>query len=337
MPKKKSSQLVAYHYLVASGVLWGLVALFYKQGLAALSVSVFLALRFAIGAVGLYASQHHRFKKLPKKLLVLLAGFAILDAVALNYLYSFAIERTSLLHASIIMLTSPFFIYLFAALMLKERPHKVVIIGSLVAAAGLALIVVFNTQQAPNATQTLIGDSIMLGYSLLNAFTIVLGRKLLSKKRQLIPEQLAFIEYAVATVVIGVIVTVFSGWSEVITISVQTWGWIVAAAIVGGALPILLYYKSVKKLPAERLADITFISPAVAGLVGIIFLGEQISTAFVGGTLLVVLGLLIGHQKIHPIVTAHKIGSDVKAIEAMFRMPKKAYEYIAIESKKFGL
>lgn len=337
MPKNKQSQLVAYQYLVASGVLWGFVALFYKQGLAALSISLFLVLRFAIGAVSIYFSQRHRFKKLSRKLIGLLAAFALLDAVVINYVYSFAIQRTSLLHASIILLTTPFFVYFFAAILLKERPHKIVLLGSVVAALGLGLIVLFNSQQATNATQTMLGDTVMLFYALINAFTIVLGRKLLSKKKQLIPEQLAFIEYTVAAVVIGFIVTIFGGWAELATIQLSTWGWIIAAAVIGGAIPVLLYYKSVKRLPAERLADITFISPAVAGAVGVLFLGEDLTTAFAVGTVLVVVGLLIGHDKIHPVVTAHKLGSDLATVTSIFRVPKKAYEYIASESRKFGL
>ena len=337
MPSRKQSQLVAYQYLVTSGVLWGLVALFYKQGLAALSISLFLVLRFSVGAIGIYVSQRHRFKKLSIRILGLLTAFALIDAVAINYIYSFAIQRTSLLHASIILLATPFFVYFFAALLLKERPHKIVLIGSIVAATGLALIVLFGANQSAGAAQTAVGDSVMLLYAIVNAFTIVLGRKLLSKKKQLAPEQLAFIEYAVAAMVIGLVLTVLGGWSELATITIPTWGWVVAAGIIGGALPILLYYKSVKRLPAERLADITFISPAVAGVVGVVFLGEALSSIFVIGTTLVVVGLLIGHDKIHPVVTAHKLGTDLATIGSIFKVPKKAYEYISAETRKFGL
>ncbi|MFO0882372.1 MAG: EamA family transporter [Candidatus Saccharimonadales bacterium] len=57
----------------------------------------------------------------------------------------------------------------------------------------------------------------------------------------------------------------------------MAWVWIIAAAIISGSLPVTFYYRSVKKLPAERLADMSFISPAVAGIVGILFLGERLS------------------------------------------------------------
>ncbi len=330
---KKQTNLKAYNYLLASGVLWGFVGLFYKQGLAVLSISVFLAIRFTIGAVALFMTQRHRFKKISLATFIVVALFALLDAILINYVYSFAIERTTLLHASIILLLEPFIVYFFAALMLKEQPHRIVIIGSLIAATGMGIIIHYSVNSSMQEG-ALLGDIALVGYAAINAFAIVFGRKLLARKHVMPPEQFGFIEYIVAAVVISSVVTLTSGWSEVVAISLTTWFWIFAAAIIGGAMPIVLYYRSVKQLPAERLADIAFISPAVAATVGVVFLGESLTAGFVLGTSIVVIGLLVSHKKIHPILVAHKLGAGINTLEKTFAIPQKAYQYITIETKK---
>ena len=337
MPKSKNLNKKAYRNLVISAVLWGLSPLFYKQGLLLVSISVFLGLRFAIGAMAILATERKKFIRLTTKVIAIITAFAILDALLVNIVYSFAIQRTTLLHASIIQLSVPFLVYFFAAIILKEKPHKIVLIGSTVAVIGMAIIVIANSaSSAPSTNTQNIGDLAMFACVSLSALSIVLGRKVLSGIKKLPSEQLGFMEYAISAVPFFVIILLHGSWQAITSISAMAWVWILAAAIISGSLPVTFYYRSVKKLPAERLADMSFISPAVAGIVGIMFLGEQLSVGFIAGTALVVVGLLISHKKIHPVLAAHKLGSDIKALQSIFKFPHKAYAYIAVEARKFG-
>lgn len=334
MPKKKkTTSLKAYNTLLFSGVLWGFASLFFKMSLVTLSIGVFLALRFIIGAIFIYATGRKKFKPIPNKLLIIVALFALIDMVVINYLYSYALQRTTILHVSIISLSVPFLVYFFAAIILKEKPHRAVILGSVIAASGLAFIVVGGPTDTVTSPDVARGDAVMVIYAIIGALAIVLSRKLLGHKRSLSSEQFSFIEYVTAACFFIGLVFVTHSWSEVTTISAVTWGWIAGAAILSGAMPLLLYYKAVKILPAERLADVNFIAPAVAGCVGVIFLGEQLSTSFIIGTACVVAGLLVSHKKIHPVLIAHHIGVDTKILQNMFRVPKRAYAFIAVETK----
>lgn len=105
------------------------------------------------------------------------------------------------------------------------------------------------------------------------------------------------------------------------------------ASILCGAIPLTLYNRSIRKLPAPRLADVSFISPTTSAMVGVILLGEQISASFVIGTIFVVVGLLISHNKIHPVYIAHHLRIDVVTMKSIFRVPKRAYELIRVEVK----
>jgi drug/metabolite transporter (DMT)-like permease len=331
--KQKNLNKKAYQSLLLSGVLWGFVPLFYKKSLLAVSIVVFLALRFTFAAAFIFATERKKFISIKPKMLAAIIGFAFLDMLMINLIYSVGIQKTTILHAAIIQLINPFLVYVFAAILLKEKPHKVVLMGSTVAVAGLLIIVITSLDGSSAASSTVVGDLILIAGAALGAFTVVLGRKLLSQKKRIPPEQLGFIEYAVCAVPFIAIATATSSWGVLTTISVQVWLWILAASIISGAIPVIMYYRTVRRLPAERLADISFVIPAVSGAVGILFMGEQLTMGFIIGTSLVVAGLLVSHKKIHPILIAHHIGADTKLLQSMFRMPKRAYAYIAVETK----
>lgn len=333
MPKSKKLDTKAYHSLVTSGALWGLAPLFYKQSLAVVGMVLFLAIRFSLGATMLYASERKKFVKLSLKMLLIVIVFAIFDTLIVNLVYSFGIQRTTILHASMIGLIGPFLVYFLAAVMLKEKPHRIVIIGGLIAVFGLAIVIFSSTQDVSTSSQALLGDAVLLVNVLIGAFTIIFARKILSKKKSIPPEQLGFIEYAVSAIPLVILVVASGSWQAVPTIAITTWGWIAAATVISGVIPVIMYYRSAKRLRAERLADITFISPVVASCVGVVFLGEKLSTGFVIGTSLVVVGLLVSHKKIHPILVAHNLGSNVKTLQSIFRTPKQAYQYIAVEAR----
>ncbi len=263
MPKSKKLDTKAYNSLVTSGALWGLAPLFYKQSLAVVGMVLFLAIRFSFGALTLYAAEHKKFKKLPLKILAVVTVFAIVDTLIVNLVYSFGIQRTTILHASMIGLISPFLVYFLAAVMLKEKPHRIVIVGGFVAVLGLVVIIFSSAGDVANTSQSMLGDAVLLVNVCIGAFTIIFARKILSKKKSIPPEQLGFMEYAISAIPLVIIASLSGAWSAVPSIAVSTWGWIAAATIISGVIPIILYYRSAKRLHAERLADITFISPVV--------------------------------------------------------------------------
>ena len=56
--------------------------------------------------------------------------------------------------------------------------------------------------------------------------------------------------------------------------------WLILLGTVAGSLPLALYYRSAKHLPAERVADLNFIAPIAGIVVAILLLGESVSLVF---------------------------------------------------------
>jgi type III secretory pathway component EscT len=79
---------------------------------------------------------------------------------------------------------------------------------------------------------------------------------------------------------------------------------------------------------------VSFISPTTGALVGVFLLGEQITLFFVAGAALVIIGLLISHNKIHPVYIAHKLRAEIGTVQSILKAPKRAYEYIRVEAKR---
>jgi drug/metabolite transporter (DMT)-like permease len=323
----------AYSMLFMSGVLWGFSALFYKKSLAVVSITAFLAVRFVLGASFIFATERKKFIRLSMRVFGLIALFTIVDTIMINFLYSAGIQKTTAIHAAVIHLSTPFIVYFLAALFLSEKPHRRVVVGAIIAAIGMLGIIVGSSSYNSNAGASAVGDIILLLEAFVAASAIVMGRKLLTKYKKIPGEQLGFIEYSLAAVPF-IIIALFSGtFSELFVLNYTSWLWIIGASILCGAIPLTLYNRSIRKLPAPRLADVSFISPTTSAMVGVILLGEQISASFVIGTIFVVVGLLISHNKIHPVYIAHHLRIDVVTMKSIFRVPKRAYELIRVEVK----
>jgi drug/metabolite transporter (DMT)-like permease len=319
--------------LFMSGVLWGFSALFYKKSLAVVSITAFLAVRFVLGASFIFATERKKFIRLSMRVFGLIALFTIVDTIMINFLYSAGIQKTTAIHAAVIHLSTPFIVYFLAALFLSEKPHRRVVVGAIIAAIGMLGIIVGSSSYNSNAGASAVGDIILLLEAFVAASAIVMGRKLLTKYKKIPGEQLGFIEYSLAAVPF-IIIALFSGtFSELFVLNYTSWLWIIGASILCGAIPLTLYNRSIRKLPAPRLADVSFISPTTSAMVGVILLGEQISASFVIGTIFVVVGLLISHNKIHPVYIAHHLRIDVVTMKSIFRVPKRAYELIRVEVK----
>ena len=325
----------AYSMLFMSGVLWGFSALFYKKSLAVMSIAVFLAVRFILGAIYIFTTEHKKFVKLSIRVFGLIALFTIVDTIMINFLYSAGIQRTTAIHASVIHLSTPFMVYFLASIFLSEKPHSRVIFGAIIAVIGMLGIVLGTSSSASGTGASIIGDLFLLSEAFVAASAIVIGRKLLTKYKIIPGEQLGFIEYSLSAIPFVIYVIWSGGVNELASVSLSSWVWVVGASILCGAIPITLYNRSIRKLPAQRLADVSFISPTTGALVGVFLLGEHITAIFVAGAALVVCGLLISHNKIHPVYIAHHLRADASTIQSIFRVPRRAYEYIRIESKRY--
>lgn len=326
MSKNKKLNVKSYNLLIFSCILWGFSPIFYRHSLAFVGIFLFLFFRYLFGAIFILALDRKNFVKISSGLIISIALLALVDNILANTFYSIAMQKTSVLHASIISLSVPFFVYFFASIILHEKVHKKVVIGGLISAAGL-VITMLPSFMAGAKGGDLVGDLAMLAQAICCAFGIVIARKLLHKNK--IPSgQFSYLEYLAASFGLFFLTLFTGGFEQLSAISISSWAWIVATAIVVGGLPIRMYFKAAKKLPAERLADGSFVIPLVVAIVGVVYYKEAFTVYALTGLSLVIIGLLVGHNKIHPVLVAHHLNLNNLQLQKIYRVPKRAYEYI---------
>ena len=304
MEKIKKTQIKYYHYLIFSGVMWGFTPLIYKKSLLFTSIFGLLIFKYFFGAILLFSVYHKKYVKIASKVWPTIAFFIIIGVLLPSFLYPLGLSKTSALHASFISLAFPFFVYIFASIFLKDKIHKKVIIGSIFASVGLVIIILFGSSSSLDASNSssLSGDLIMLASQFFAASGIVFSRKLLVKNNVMPPEQLAFFEYLFAFCGYLIMALIFSQTIYYDLSSVSSLFWLLMLVTFAGSIPIALYYKSVKHLPAERVPDVNFVSPLVGSIVAITILNDSVTPAFILGAFILFIGLLFSNNKLHPLI-----------------------------------
>ena len=284
--------------------MWGFTPLIYKKSLLFTSIFGLLIFKYFFGAILLFSVYHKKYVKIASKVWPTIAFFIIIGVLLPSFLYPLGLSKTSALHASFISLAFPFFVYIFASIFLKDKIHKKVIIGSIFASVGLVVIILFGSSSSLDASNSssLSGDLIMLASQFFAASGIVFSRKLLVKNNVMPPEQLAFFEYLFAFCGYLIMALIFSQTIYYDLSSVSSLFWLLMLVTFAGSIPIALYYKSVKHLPAERVPDVNFVSPLVGSIVAITILNDSVTPAFILGAFILFIGLLFSNNKLHPLI-----------------------------------
>lgn len=197
------------------------------------------------------------------------------------------VRRTSVANGSLIVGCSPIVIALLSAWAGHERIKPVRWVGVSLALGGLYLVV---GRGAELSSQTLYGDALMIAAVLCWAVYSVASQPLLKRHSALTVIGLTFSIGAALYVLMMIPVLVRVDWSS---ISAQSWGLMVASALLALNLSYYIWYTGLKKLGGSRTSVYSYLTPVVAMVVAAIWLAEPISANQVAGAGAIFSGLLI--------------------------------------------
>jgi drug/metabolite transporter (DMT)-like permease len=197
------------------------------------------------------------------------------------------VRRTSVANGSLIVGISPIVIALLSAWAGHERINPVRWVGVFIALGGLFLIV---GRGAELSSETLSGDLLMMGGVLCWATYSVASQPILKRHSALTVIGLTFSIGAVLYVVTMIPILMGVNWSA---ISIQSWGLMLASALLALNLSYYIWYTGLKKLGGSRTSVYSYLTPVVAMVVAAVWLSEPISANQVAGAGAVFAGLLI--------------------------------------------
>lgn len=258
----------------------------------ALGPSSVACLRFVLASLLLLAMTWRHadgWPRLPRRTWVQLAllGFAGISAYHICFMRGL---RTVEAHrASAIIAINPLLISLAAALWLGERLRARQVAGIVLAMVG-AMVVIADGSPAFLFTQRLGSGELWLCGCLLSWVVYSIGGKVLLGSLS----PLVAVTFSSIAATLGLLPFALAEGvhRRLLGIAWSSWLHLVFLAVCGSVLAFLWYYQAVQRLGATRASLCIPVVPVCASLLGWAVLGEPISSSFVAGLLLIIVGLL---------------------------------------------
>jgi drug/metabolite transporter (DMT)-like permease len=245
-------------------------------------LTLWLALRLTARSAGAQAAAERAETRGDQRRFLLLGG--TLAATIITQFWGTALASA---HDGALLTTmTPVFVAPLAWMLLGERPGWRVVGGTLLALAGVVIIVASNVSHGGSASSgsSLLGDALLLISALCWALFTVLGAPVVRRRSALVASAYAtlwsilllapFVPFELAQRPFGVI-------TPALVLAVLYLGW--------GATSLawFLWYKGVERLDAAVAAVFFFAQPLVGGLLSALFLHETLSPGFwLGGAVL---------------------------------------------------
>jgi drug/metabolite transporter (DMT)-like permease len=288
-PEQKA--YLAYLALFAAIVCIGWSAIFVRWTDVPGSVSAFY--RMLIPAAILFPTFFTRDKapKLSRRSLGIIALGGIFFALDLA-LYNSSILRTTAANATLLGNNSPFFVGLLTWMVFRRRPQASFWIGLFLAMSGSLIILRSDLMRH---TQFGLGDAMAVGASLFFAMYL-----LATEEVRTTAGTLQFLRLAMISTTISLFLMNIALGNSFRVSDSRTW-----AALIGlGLISQLAGYMALTYALGHLPATITSLSLLTQGpftaLLAAILLRESLSTAQVGGGLLVLAGVALAHRQKHP-------------------------------------
>ena len=291
-PKKDNSWLPIY---LALGVVWGCSFIFIKLGLEFLTPFGVAFGRCALGALTLLAWAKFKGIALPKskKMLLHLWVVSLLLNVIPGILFALAQTEVTSILAGIINAVTPLMTLLAIMVVTRdEKPKLYQVVGILIGFIGVLTVL--------GAWKGL-GDNPLWAILILLAAVTCYGFSFPYSRRFVLPNKLAPESIAAGQVTLGALTLlpffIYNG-VEKYEYQVAPVLAMLALGVFGSGFAYIWNFKVMALAGSAIASSVTYLTPVVAVIVGVIFLQESIYWYEPVGALIVLLGAAIGQNRI---------------------------------------
>jgi drug/metabolite transporter (DMT)-like permease len=228
-------------------------------------------------------------EKIDKKDLPRLALLGICGVAINQLLFLKGLSLTSPINASIIMISNPIAVLLFAAFALKEKIGINKIVGILMGIAGALLLLLFN-KSFSFGSDTLPGDIMVLINSISWAFYVVLAKPLMKKYNAFTVVKWVFI--------FGFLYVLPFGYSEISFVdwkSIPQFGWycILFVVIATTFIAYIFNTYALKALSPSVVSIYIYLQPFIATVIAVILGKDELDARKIVSALLIIGGVYL--------------------------------------------
>lgn len=288
MIKRKTIQNIFYLYILAAGMLWGTIGLFFNY-LTDLGLDRFqiMLLRIGIAAVclGVYILfTNKELFKIELRDWWMFFGTGICSLMFFNYCYFTCIAMVSVSVAAVLLYTSPMMVMIMSILLFHEKftPKKGIVI--LMTFAGCVLVTGLSGGSSIGIPGILIGLASGFGYTLYSIFSTYALKKYHS------------ITITFYTFVLAALGTLpFSHVNQLLPLMKQPSVLVYALglSIFACLFPYLLYTRGLTGVVASHASVMATVEPVVATIIGVTIFADAMTLEKLGGILLILAGIVI--------------------------------------------
>lgn len=307
-PASASQASIALQFVLC-GIVWGSSFLFMKVALEGISPAQVVWGRLLLGGITLGVFVVLRREPLPRRLAVWghMTVLAVSFCVVPFLLFSWAQQHVTSGLASIYNATTPIMTAIMAWLVFRVERLKIgQMIGILVGILGVMVIIApwqgLDLSQSVLAQLTILGATACYGFSLayMRRFTSNTGMSALV---------FSFLNIGIAAAIMLVLTPVL----VLMPVHLDIWiiGSIVLLGCLGTGIAYIWNQNALRAWGPTRASTVTYITPVVGVLLGVVILGETLTWNEPVGAVVVFLGILLAQNRLRlPRRAGRRAGGD---------------------------
>ena len=295
-PSAAPSQTSVAVQFALTGIIWGSSFLFMKVALTGLAPGQVAWGRLVLGALTLGAFMLLRRESLPRRPIIWLhlAVVGVVFCVLPFLLFSWAQQHVTSGLASIYNATTPIMTAVMAWAVFRVESLKPVQITGIVLGI-LGVLVIVGPWQGLDLDQSLVAQFAILGATACYGVGLAYMRRFLANSG-ISPLSFAFTYIALAATVMLVL-------TPVIAVGPVEWSpWVIASMLMLGCLGTGVAYiwnqNALRAWGPTRASTVTYITPVVGVVLGMVVLGEPLAWNEPVGALIVFLGILLAQDRL---------------------------------------
>ncbi len=193
-----------------------------------------------------------------------------------QFFWTLGVARTTVVHSSMIMATTPVWVLLMAGVARLERITLPKIGGMAIAMAGVAMLQMFKPRAASSRTPTLPGDFLVLLCAVTFAAMTTFGKRY---KPESGPIAVNAVGYVGGVLLLLPLLWTTAGAMNFARVTFAAWAGVFYMGAISSVTGYLIYYYALARMPASRIAAFQYLQPVFASLMAVAILGEELTGA----------------------------------------------------------